>query len=281
VGRVTVYARNKTWYFRYHENGQRRQVRGTDKHATRQLAAQVNAQLEVGLSAATSFEAVAIPELRRRWLDYHEHVLWSSVATIDRYRAATDHLLSHASHFRPPHAEDFVRYLRQLRVAPNGHANTARRHLRDKGVKYILEVSRTLFAFALKGRHLPPYSENPFTTIQIDRIPVEDAKPVTIFTPSPKRPTRPCAAPRGSGPVPAGQAARLAFAFRGAGIHPVAAFLWRFAAGGFPERLIPRVTTSFRVGRVKAYPRGRICRGAPVHGSLPLSSTKGDGPPEP
>ena len=128
VGRVTVYARNKTWYLRYHENGQRRQVRGgTDKHATRQLAAQVNSQLEVGLPVATSFEPVAIPELRRRWLDHHEHVLRSSVATIDRYRAATDHLLNfvrdqkplrHASHFRPPHAESFVRYLRQLQVAP-------------------------------------------------------------------------------------------------------------------------------------------------------------------
>ena len=60
MGRVTVYVRNKTWYLRYHKNGQRRQVHdGTDEHATRQ----VNAQLEVGLPAATSFEPVATPEL--------------------------------------------------------------------------------------------------------------------------------------------------------------------------------------------------------------------------
>jgi integrase len=34
---------------------------------------------------------------------------------------------------------------------------------------------------------LPPYAENPFNTIEIDRIPVEDAKPVVIFTPEQER----------------------------------------------------------------------------------------------
>jgi integrase len=192
VGRVTVYPRGNAWYLRYHEHGRRRQVRGgTDKDATRQLAAQVNAQLEACVPAATSFEPLDIPELRRRWLDHHEHVLRSSVATVDRYRAASDHLLKfvrdaqplkHAAHFRCTHAEAFVRHLRQLQVSPNGHARTAKRRLRDKGVKYILEVCRTLFGFALKRRHLPPYADNPFTAIQIDRIPIEDAKPITLLT---------------------------------------------------------------------------------------------------
>ncbi len=73
VGRVTAYARNTTWYLRYREGGRCRQVRaGIDKAATRQLAAQVNAQLEVGAPAATSFEPVGVPELRRRWLEHHE-----------------------------------------------------------------------------------------------------------------------------------------------------------------------------------------------------------------
>ncbi len=192
VGRVTVYLRSKMWYLRYRENGRRRQVRATtDRNAARQLAAQVNAQLEVGAPAATSFEPIALQELRKRWLDHHEHVLRSSVATIDRYRSASEHLLSfvrdvepvkQASHFRPSHAEAYVRHLRQLLVAPNGHANTERRHLKDKGIKFVLEVSRSMFSFALKRRHLPPYAENPFTTIQVDRIPIEDAKPITIFT---------------------------------------------------------------------------------------------------
>ncbi len=192
VGRVTLYSRGKTWCLRYFENGRRRQVRvGPDKNAARQLAAQVNAQLEVGAPAATSFEPIGIPELRTRWLEHHEHVLRSSVSTIDRYRSASEHLLrfirdvqpiKHVSQFRETHAEACVRYLRELKVAPNGHAHTAKRHLKDKGIKFVLEVCRTLFSFALKRRHLPPYSENPFTTIQIDRIPIEDAKPITLFT---------------------------------------------------------------------------------------------------
>lgn len=192
VGRVTTYLRGKTWYLRYHEDGRRRQVRAaTDRDAARQLAAQVNAQLEVGAPAATSFEPIGVAELRDRWLGHHEHVLRSSPSTIDRYRTASQHLLDfvrdtrpvrHVSQFRPSHAEACVRYLRQLQVAPNGHPNTVKRNLRDKGVKYVLEVCRTMFGFAAKWRHLPPYAENPFTTIQVDRIPVEDAKPVVIFT---------------------------------------------------------------------------------------------------
>lgn len=192
VGRVTVYLRGKVWWLRYHENGRRRQVRGaTDKDAARQLAAQVNAQLEMGAPAATSFEPVAISELRRRWLGHHEDVLRSSVATINRYRTATDHLIQFidkvqpmkcTSRFQPTHAEAFVRYLRNLKVAPNGHANTTKRRLRDKGVKFILEVCRTMFNFAMKRRHLSPYAENPFTAIEIDRIPIDDAKPVTLLS---------------------------------------------------------------------------------------------------
>src|SRR5688572_1398923 len=160
VGRVAVYLRGRTWYLRYHEQGRRRQVRaGTDRHLCRQLAAQVNAQLEAGAPAATSFEPVDLRELRRRWLEHHEHVLRSSLATIDRYRAATQHLINFVGEVQPvnqvarfqySHAEAYARYLRQLRVAPNGHRNTAKRCLRDKGVKYALEVCRTMFAFAIK-----------------------------------------------------------------------------------------------------------------------------------
>ncbi|MEX0745722.1 MAG: tyrosine-type recombinase/integrase [Phycisphaeraceae bacterium] len=187
IGKVTIYLRARVWYLRYHEHGRRRQVRGgPDREAVRQLAAQVNAQLELGVPAATSFEAVSVPELRRRWLEHHEHVRRSSVATLNRYRTASEHLLRFvakvqpvrcASHFRPSHAEAFVRYLRTITVAPNGHAKAAKRKLRDKGVKYVLEVCRTLFQFAAKRRHLPPYADNPFTTIEIDRIPVEDSRP--------------------------------------------------------------------------------------------------------
>jgi integrase len=192
IGKVTVYLRGKVWYLRYHEGARRQQVRaGPDKAAARQLASQVNVQLETGTPVATSFEPVTIPELQNRWLEHHEHVLRSSMATINRYRTATGHLVHycekvqstrHAGTFQATQAEAFVRYLRTLEVAPNGHKNAVKRRLRDKGLWYVLAVCRSMFAFALKRRHLPPYSENPFGAIDIDRMTIEDAKPVILFT---------------------------------------------------------------------------------------------------
>ena len=191
VGKVQAYLRGKVWYLCYHEHGQRRRPRvGPDKQAARQLAAQVNAQLQLGAPAALSFEPLTIPELRRRWLEHHEQVLRSSVQTIHRYRTATEHLLRflearpvrHAAHFHSSHAEEFVRYLRGLRVSPNGHPRTARRPLLDKGLRYILECCRAVFNYAARRRHLSPYAENPFAALQIERIPIEHARPIALFT---------------------------------------------------------------------------------------------------
>src|SRR5688572_8472120 len=139
-----------------------------------------------------SFEPLPISELRQRWLDHHEHVLRSSLATLSRYRTSTAHLITFlndvhlvrlASQFGARDAEAFVRWLRSVEVAPNGHPHTKKRPLMDKGVKYILETCRALFTYAAKRRHLPPYAENPFKLIEIDRMPVEDAKPVVVFSP--------------------------------------------------------------------------------------------------
>src|SRR5207244_2750029 len=44
------------------------------------------------------------------------------------------------------------------------------------------ETCRALFNYAAKRRHLSPYAENPFSTIEIDRIPVENAKPIVLLT---------------------------------------------------------------------------------------------------
>jgi integrase len=193
VGRVTVYLRGEIWYVYYFENGQRvRRRLGGSWLEAKQLAAQVNAQLATGAPAMLSFEPVSIPELRRRWLDHHEHVLRSSVATIRRYRAATDHLVrfvengsavKSADGVALSTAEQFARYLRRVKASPNGHPNTAPRTLRDKGVIFILETCRAMFNYAAKHRHLPPYHENPFAQIELDRIPIEDAKPIELFTP--------------------------------------------------------------------------------------------------
>jgi site-specific recombinase XerD len=196
IGKVHAYLRGRIWYLCYHEHGRRRRPRvGPDRNAARQLAAQVNAQLEAGAPAALSFEPVGVHELRRRWLEHHEQVLRSSVQTVNCYRTATDHLLRfldrrsvrYASQFHATHAMEFVRYLRTLEVSPNGHAHTAKRPLMDKGLRYVLECCRALFNFAAKHRHLSPYAENPFHALGVDRIPVELARPVVLFTPDLER----------------------------------------------------------------------------------------------
>jgi len=142
-----------------------------------------------------SFEPVSVPERRRRWLDHHEHVLRSSVATIRRYRAATDHLVRFVENGRAVKsadgvalstAEQFARYLRRIKTSPNGHPNTATRTLRDKGVLFILETCRAMFNYAAKHRHLPPYHENPFTQIELDAFPSRTPSPLNSLPPSKK-----------------------------------------------------------------------------------------------
>ncbi len=197
IGRVRVYLRGRVWYLCYHEDGRRHQPRiGPDRDVARQMAAEINAQLEVGVPSVLWFQPVSFADLRQRWLDYHEHVLRSSVATVRRYRQSTEHLLAfirdvrrlrRASDFRPCHAEEFVRYLRTVQVPTNGPTTRRRRPLRDTGIKYILETCSILFHYAQKNRHLSPYAENPFHTINIRRIPVQDARPITVFTPDQER----------------------------------------------------------------------------------------------
>ena len=188
VGRVSYYQHHGGWHLYYQEDGEsvRKRVADTEDGAAR-LAAQVNAQLSSGAQTLFSFEAVTVFELRRRFLDHHEHVLNSSLATVRRYRAATRHL----ENFAAANGKDisahliagdqFVRHLRSIKVAPNGHANTRQRLLRGKGIRYILEVCRSMYAFAAKKRHLPPYAENPFAELGLERMKIEDAKPIFIF----------------------------------------------------------------------------------------------------
>ena len=192
IGKVQGYLRGSVWYLYYHEQGQRRRPRvGPDREVARQMAAQVNGQLEVGAPAALSFEPISLVDLRERWLLHHEHVLRSSVSSICRYRTATEHLLRYvqsvkpvklASHFHTSHAEDFVRYLRMIRAAPNGHPHSAKRPLLDKGIQYILETCRTLFTYAMKRRHLSPYAENPFTALELGRLPIEHVRSIVLPT---------------------------------------------------------------------------------------------------
>lgn len=193
IGKVRGDLRGKIWYLTYHENGKRlRPNIGPDKEEARQMAARINSQLESHTHSIFNFEPVQIDDLQARWLNHHEQVLRSSLQTIRRYRAATTHLInfiaqkgvaSKTSLFQVGHAEEFVHYLRTIKVAPNGHENSQKRPLLDKGIKYILQCCRSMFGYAIKRRHLSPYAENPFSSLDLDRIPIENAKAISIFSP--------------------------------------------------------------------------------------------------
>ena len=188
LGNVSIYQHHGAWwvYYRAGQQKVRRRI-GSDRDAALRVASEINGQpTPAGVIPPPQFEAVSLPQLRSEFLNHHEHVLRSSLGTVRRYRAATAHLETYATEagLQVAHelrAERFVRYLRELRISPNGHPHTRRRPLRDKGLRYILEVSRTLFAFAARRRHLPPYADNPFAAIDIERMRIEDAKPIFCF----------------------------------------------------------------------------------------------------
>jgi integrase len=188
VGRVSVYLHHGAWwvYYRLHGRPVRRKIAASRADAE-PIAAQINAQLLSGTPTLVAFTPVGIAQLRQQFLDYHEHVLRSSLATIGRYRAATQHLENFANQQAKPalahevRPDTFAAYLRQIEVAPNGHPHTAKRKLRDKGVQFILETCRALYTFAAKRRHLPPYAGNPFAELPLDRLKIDDAKPIFVF----------------------------------------------------------------------------------------------------
>ncbi len=184
VGRVSYFPHHGAWYV-YYRDGQRtvRHRVGESEELAAQVAAEVNGQLASAAPTMFSFVPVSVAELRRRFLDHHEEVLRSSLATVRRYRTATKHLENFAGN-QPAHqinVDQFVRHLRKLKIAPNGHSNTARRPLLDKGIAYILETARSLYGYAADHRHLPPYAEIPFKRLRSHRLKIEDAKPIFVF----------------------------------------------------------------------------------------------------
>lgn len=188
VGRVSLYLHHGAWWLYYREGGKplRRKVAQTSQEAE-VIAAEVNAQLTSGAPTLLAFVPIGLPQLRQEFLHYHEYVLRSAVATIRRYRAATQHLENFAhSQAKPPLAHDvraeaFTQYLRSLAVSPNGHPHTARRLLRDRGIQFILETCRALYSYAATRRYLPPYAGNPFAALPLDKLKIEDAKPIFVF----------------------------------------------------------------------------------------------------
>ena len=192
IGRVTVFRRGAAWCLYFRERGKPRRFRvGPERKLAEQKAAEINAHLAHGLPSAFEFQRTSVEELAGAWLEHHEFVARSSVATVKRYRVAVEYLLRFVRQTRPgmmadevtpPVTEEFVKYLRRVEVAPNGHPNAAKRNLRDKGVVFILGVCRSLFSFAARQRRLPAYSRNPFGELGIERMRIEDAKPVAVLT---------------------------------------------------------------------------------------------------
>lgn len=188
VGRVSVYLHHSAWwlYFRESDRPVRRRVAET-REAAERIAAEVNAQLSAATSTMFAFTPMTIVALRDEFLRYHEQVRRSSVATIRRYRTATQHLVDYIATLKSEvqahqlAVAGFVGFLRTREVAPNGHANSKRRRLRDKGVQFVLETCRSLYAFAQRSRHLPPYFGNPFGDLQLDRMRIEDSKAIFLF----------------------------------------------------------------------------------------------------
>lgn len=184
VGRVSVYYHHAAWWLYYRENGDpiRRRV-GLAREEAERLAAEINAQLTVYAPTMLAFTPISVMELQQQFLTHHEQVLRSSIATISRYRTAIQHLVDYAgSH--PAHqvsTMSFVTFLRNREVSPNGHAHSEKRRLRDKGVQFILETCRAMYAYAQRQRHLPPYAANPFAELRLDRMRIEDAKVVFVF----------------------------------------------------------------------------------------------------
>ncbi len=188
IGRVSVYPHHGAWWVYYRDAGQPvRQKVALEHKDAEQIAAQINSQLASGAPLLLSFSPTTVAHLRESFLGHHEFVLKSSVATIQRYRAATQHLEAFTLRdTKSPRvhevcAENFVRYLREIQVAPNGHQNTKRRNLRDKGIQFIPETCRAMYGFAARRRHLPPYMGNPFATLPLDRLKIEDSKPIFLF----------------------------------------------------------------------------------------------------
>ena len=188
IGRVSVYFHHGAWWLYYRENGQAIRLKvGTDQIPAEELAGQTHARLALGAPSPHIFQPISVDELILKFLQNHELVRKSSVSTIRRYRAALQHLINFVErnskgcelHEFP--VEAFVAYLRQAEITPNGHANTAKRRLRDKGLLFILEVCRSLLGYAIQQRHLPPYAANPFARLPWDKFSAEDKKPIFVF----------------------------------------------------------------------------------------------------
>jgi len=189
IGKVSLYQHHGCWWVYYRESGISVRKRfGPDKAEAERAAAQINHQVAAKEPTLLSFVPIEVAELRNRFLDYHENILQSSLGTVERYRTVTLHLIRFVEQKCPNakaheiNPEQFVGFLRSQRVASNGRAAAPQRRMSGKGLSFTLQTCRTMFNYGLKRRHFPPYVGNPFSELPVDRMKIEDAKPIFVLT---------------------------------------------------------------------------------------------------
>ncbi len=189
IGKVSVYEHHGAWWLYYRDGGKQTRRRiGSDRATAEKLASDINGQLAIEAPTPFAFVPIGVDELRTKYLHHHRTILSSSLATVKRYRAATQHLVDFiescgkAIKAHEVSVARFVAFLRQREVSPNGHSNSIRRRLTEHGLRFVLEVCRSLYVFAGKQRHLPPFTANPFSDLNLNRIKAADSKPVFVFT---------------------------------------------------------------------------------------------------
>lgn len=141
-----------------------------------------------GQMTTPAVPSISISKLREAYIDHHENVQCSALSTIVRYSAATQHLINFAEFQGIENAEDisaneFVRYLRNIEVSPNGHKNAKLKSLSDKGVQFILQTCGAMYRFGLANALLSKQFENPYAKLGLRRMKIRDAKPIFIFSP--------------------------------------------------------------------------------------------------
>ena len=202
IGRVSVYLHHGQQHIYYRDCGAViRQAVGTSLPEAEAVASIVNARLAAEVAhlgvldlvrvwlpnapaSASMTTTTKLADLQCEFLAHHESALESSRGTINRYRTATDHLVRYAGNSADPTAINvaaFVIHLRKLHISPNGHPNTQKRGLRDKGLQYVLQTCRSMLKFGHRHGLIAESLRNPFSVYPIGRIVVRDRKPIFVF----------------------------------------------------------------------------------------------------
>lgn len=197
IGRVSIYRRGRTYYICYRENRKtvRRNIDGNLATA-RATASRANTSLEEGSPSPFGYKSITVEELISEFLSHCEEVKGLAMRTLDRYRAALEHFKEFsrsrssgttADRVDETTVDEFVKWLRKQSRAANGADSGDQDRYADSGIKFILSVCRTAFSWASKRRYLAPYSDNPFSTISIEKTFKKKQEETRIFSPEEER----------------------------------------------------------------------------------------------